>query len=111
MENDQIVSTQNSTSRSTRERKGRISREKNEGKHRRKKVDGKSCVPFFLCVPAGTSIEVQNEWEENTHNPSKCHEEVLYLQPVIPPNKRFDIFFPPDWGMLRRSGCVLIFFK
>ena len=37
----------------------------------------------------------------------KCHEEVLYLQPLIPP-KRFDIF-PPDWGMLRRSRCVLIF--
>ena len=32
----------------------------------------------------------------------KCHEEVLYLQPTIPP-KRFDIF-PPDWGMLRRSS-------
>ena len=31
----------------------------------------------------------------------KCHEEVLSLQPVIPP-KRFDIF-PPDWGMPRRS--------
>ena len=30
--------------------------------HRRKKVDEKSCV-----TPAGTSIDVQNEWEENTH--------------------------------------------
>ena len=28
---------------------------------------------------------------------------------MIPP-KRFDIF-SPDWGMLRRSRCVLIFFK
>ena len=28
-------------------------------------------------------------------NPFKCHEEVLYLQPLIPP-KRFDIFFPGD---------------
>ena len=37
----------------------------------------------------------------------KCHEEVLYLQPLIPP-KRFD-FFPPNRGMLRRSRCVLIF--
>ena len=37
----------------------------------------------------------------------KCHDEVLYLQPMIPP-KRFDIF-PPDWGMLRRSRRVLIF--
>ena len=27
---------------------------------------------------------------------NKCHEEVLYLQPMIPP-KRFDNF-PPDWG-------------
>ena len=32
--------------------------------HRRKKVDEKSCV-----TPAGTSneLDVQNEWEENTH--------------------------------------------
>ena len=41
-------------------------------------------------------------------NPFKCHEEVLYLQPLIPP-KCVDIFFPPNRGMLRRSGCVLIF--
>ena len=40
-------------------------------------------------------------------NPFKCNEEVLSLQPMIPP-KRFDIF-PPDWGMLRRSRCVHIF--
>ena len=40
--------------------------------------------------------------------PFKCHEEVLYLQPMIPP-KRFDIF-PTDWGMLKRSRCVCLFF-
>ena len=40
-------------------------------------------------------------------NPCKCHEEDLYLQPMIPP-KRFDIF-PLDWGMLRMSRRVLIF--
>ena len=34
-------------------------------------------------------------------------EEVLYFQLLIPP-KRFD-FFPPDWGMLRRSRCIQIF--
>ena len=28
----------------------------------------------------------------------KCHGEVLYLQPTIPPTKRFDIFFPPEGG-------------
>ena len=40
------------------------SREKNEGTHRRKTVDEKSCM-----TPAGTSneLDVQNEWEENTH--------------------------------------------
>ena len=43
-------------------------------------------------------------------DPFKCHEEVLYLQPLIPP-KRFDIF-PPDWGMLRKGlGAFRFFFK
>ena len=41
-------------------------------------------------------------------NPFKCHEDVLPLQPMIPPTKRFDIFFPLC-GMLRRSRCVQIF--
>ena len=41
-------------------------------------------------------------------NPFKCHQEILYLQPLIPP-KRFDIFPPPNWGMLRRSRCVCVF--
>ena len=36
-------------------------------------------------------------------NPFECHEEVLSLQPMIPPTKRFDIF--PLCGMLRRSRC------
>ena len=40
-------------------------------------------------------------------NPFKCHEEVLYLQPImmIPP-KRFDIFFP-----LTGVGVFRFFFK
>ena len=41
-------------------------------------------------------------------NPFKCHQEVLYLQSLIPP-KRFDIS-PPGWGMLSRSRRVLILF-
>ena len=41
-------------------------------------------------------------------NPFKCHEEVLFLLPLIPP-KRFDIFPPYNRGMLRRSRCALIF--
>ena len=36
----------------------------------------------------------------------KCYEEVLSLQPMIPP-KCFELF-PPDWGMLGRSRCVHI---
>ena len=39
--------------------------------------------------------------------PSWSHEELLYLQSMIPP-KRFDIP-PPDRGMLRRSRRVQIF--
>ena len=42
-------------------------------------------------------------------NPFICHEEVLYLQLMIPP-KRSDIS-PPDWEMLRRSRRVLIFLE
>ena len=37
-------------------------------------------------------------------NPIKCHEEVLFLQPMIPP-KHFDI----HWGMLRKSRCIQLF--
>ena len=45
------------------------SREKNEGTHRRNKVDEKSCV-----TPAGTSneLDVQNEWED-THTHTHTH--------------------------------------
>ena len=43
-------------------------------------------------------------------SPFKCHEEVLFLQPMIPPTKRFDIFFPLtercSEGLAR---CVQIF--
>ena len=33
----------------------------------------------------------------------KCHEKVLYLQPLIPP-KRFDIFFPITGGCSEGLG-------
>ena len=43
-------------------------------------------------------------------NPFKCHEEVLSLQPMIPPNLS-GLAFPPDWAMLRRSSrCVQILY-
>ena len=40
-------------------------------------------------------------------NPFNCHKEVLFLHPIILIPKRFD-FFPLDWGVLRRPGCVQI---
>ena len=52
------------------EGKGRLnpSHDKNEGKHRRKKVE-KSCVTFLLCDP-GWYVhrpDVQNKWDDKTH--------------------------------------------
>ena len=35
----------------------------------------------------------------------QCHEEVLYLQPLIPPNKRFDIFSPLTEGCSEGLGA------
>ena len=52
-------------------------------------------LPGIILLP-------QCYYNTTSGNPFKCHAEVLYLQPTIPP-KRFDIF-PPDWGMLRRSS-------
>ena len=37
-------------------------------------------------------------------NPFKCHEEVLYLQSLIPPN-RFDIFSPLTGGCSEGLGA------
>ena len=39
-------------------------------------------------------------------NPFKCHEEVLYLQPLIPP-KRFDTFSPLTGGCPEGLGAFL----
>ena len=41
-------------------------------------------------------------------NPLKCHKEVLYLQPLIPP-KRFDIFFPLTGGCSEGLGAFWFF--
>ena len=38
-------------------------------------------------------------------NPFKCHEEVLYLQPLISP-KRFDIFSPLTGGCSEGLGVL-----
>ena len=67
---DEVVSTQNSTSRSTRERNGwillarKIKARTAERRWMKNPVWPSSCV-----TPAGTSneLDVQNEWEENTH--------------------------------------------
>ena len=54
------------------ERKKRLnlSRGKNEGKHRRRKVE-KSCVTFLLCDPGWCRVhksDAQNKRDGNTHN-------------------------------------------
>ena len=43
-------------------------------------------------------------------NMFKCHEEVLYLQPLIQP-KRFDIFSPITGGCSEGLGVLEFFFK
>ena len=40
----------------------------------------------------------------------KCHEEILYLQLLIPP-KRFDIFFPITGGCSEGLDVLRFFFK
>ena len=42
-------------------------------------------------------------------NSFKCYEEVLYLQPMIPP-RRFDIF-SPDWGCSEGLDAFRFFFE
>ena len=63
------------------------------------------CLMFFWCPCMAINVNVQynggllpdmillTQLLLPSGNPFKCHEEVLYLQPVIPP-KRFDIFPP-----------------
>ena len=43
-------------------------------------------------------------------NPFKCHEEVLFLQPMIPP-KRFDIFSPLTKGCSDGLDAFIFFFQ
>ena len=64
---------------------------------------------FSGLISFGSVYLYKNVYSRNfgaLRRPFKCHEEVLYLQPLIPP-KRFD----PNRGMLRRSRCVLIFLQ
>ena len=59
--------------------------------------------PFFWCPCMAINISVQYNGgllpdiilltQCYYHRGTRCHEEVLYLQPMIPP-KRFDIFSP-----------------
>ena len=44
-----------------------FSREKIKARTAERRWMKKSCVTFLCVTPAGTSIDVQNEWEENTH--------------------------------------------
>ena len=44
-------------------------------------------------------------------SPIKCHEEVLSLQPIMIPPKRFDIFFPLTGGCSEGLDWFRFFFK
>ena len=68
------------------------------------------CLPFCWCPCMAINVSVQYDggllpdiilltqcYYHRGRNPFKCHEEVLYFQLLIPPNKRFDIF-PPRLG-------------
>ena len=52
------------------EGKGRLnpSRDKSQGKHRRRKVGEKSCATFLLCDPGWYvhKSDIQNKWDDNT---------------------------------------------
>ena len=60
------------------ERKERLSpsREKNEGKHRIRKLE-KSCVAFLLCDPGWYvhKPDVQNRWNDNTHTRARAFDQ------------------------------------
>ena len=42
--------------------------------------------------------------------PFKCHEEVFCIC-SLRSHLNVLTFYPPDWGMLRRSRCVLVFLQ
>ena len=63
------MSTQKKSDFTVDEGKGGLnpSRDKNQGKHRRRKVE-KSCVAFVLCDPGWCvhKSDVQNKWDDST---------------------------------------------
>ena len=67
------------------------------------------------CTAINVSVQYNKRWASARHytvdlmlfpsgNPFICHEEVLYLQPLIPP-KRFDIFSPLTGGCSEGLGA------
>ena len=71
---------------------------------------------FFWCPCMAINVSVQynggllpdiilsTQCYIHRRQPFKCHEEVLYLQPLIPP-KRFDIPPPPNRGCSEGLGA------
>ena len=70
---------------------------------------------FFWCPCMAVNVNVQYNGgllpdiilltQCYLQNLFKCHEEVLYLQPLIPP-KRFDIFSPVTGGCSEGLGVI-----
>ena len=70
-------------------------------------------LTFFWCPCMAIIVNVQYNGGHYTVDPMlsasgnlfECHEEVLYLQPLIPP-KRFDIFSPTTGGCSEGQGVL-----
>ena len=67
---------------------------------------------FFWCSCMAINVNVQynrhytvDPMLSASGNLFKCHEEILYLQPLIPP-KRFDIFPPITGGCSEGLGAL-----
>ena len=77
---------------------------------------------FVWCPCTAVNVSVQHnggflpgiilltQCHNHRGEPFTCHEEVLFLQPMIPP-KRFDIFFPLTEGCSEGLDAFRFFFK
>ena len=55
------------------------------------------------------AINISVQYILPSGNPFKCHEEILYLQPMIPPIRL--TFFPLTGGCSEGLGAFKFFFK
>ena len=61
-------------------------------------------LPSSCVTPAGTSIEVQNEWEENTHTHTRCYKKYKKATGFINNPKTYRFLYQPECDYARKSG-------